>query len=211
MTTTFEKNIHKHIEKLPKEDTIARARHLPTLVDIDLEKLNTKNSTHSPEEKVHAVMIYRLTGSSVAVEKLTGVNAATLRGWKKSPWWNHVNEKITIAKQEELDGKLTALIDLCLSGIFVSITKGDPVIDRNGEEHYIKPKGKELAAILATLHDKRANVRGEATLISKTLPSDPAPMKSVLLEIKNAMEKIGENKRSAMVIDNEAEDAEFTE
>jgi len=121
-------------------------------------------SKYSPEEKMSAVIAYVLTGSAWKAEKITGLKAKTIQGWKQqAPWWPEAIRRVRKQKQDELDGRITGIINKALDEIEDRVMNGDEIYDGAGRVKRRRMTGQQLASTLSSLFDKRALVRGDPT------------------------------------------------
>lgn len=127
-----------------------------------------------PKKKIAAIVAYLLTGSSIQAEKLTGVQSANIRMWKSQrDWWPEVVSQIKADLQDDLQHRITGLMEKTLDQMDDRITFGDFQYDRKTGEYIRRPMpGKDLAATFGIIHDKRALMRGEPTKRTESSSED---------------------------------------
>ena len=158
--------------------------------DFDLELINSSKSKHTVEEKVNCAALYATCGSLLQVSKYTGVDYVLLRGWKsRAPWWPDTIQKIRLKKQEELDGKMTALIDSTMEQLSDRVKDGEYVHNPKTDEITRVPmKSRDLAVLTGIIFDKRALIRGDATSISTTKTDSLKNVEAKMLEFADKLQ-----------------------
>lgn len=105
---------------------------------MDLKNLQLKRVTAvhdrgykwSVEKKIEVVTKWLALGNLRLVAELTGVSYGLIRMWKMEPWWADLVAEIRVARDIQVDNKLSKIVDKAL----------DTVQDRleNGELRYFK-------------------------------------------------------------------------
>jgi hypothetical protein len=107
---------------------------------------------------------YAVSGNSRRVSELTGVKEGTIRAWKTTQWWQEVQSRIRQEHADELDSKLTKLVDKAVDQINDRLDNGDYIYNVKADKLVRKPLGaRDMATITATALDKRQLLRGEPT------------------------------------------------
>jgi len=122
----------------------------------------------APEMKIHAVAAFFATGTVDGASRVTGLSHQTISEWKnKSEWWAPVMAKIKKEKNDELDAEVTSLIHGTIEELKDRVEHGEAQMYQGVPTGHNKPMtGRDLAATVNTLFDKRAMMRGEPTSIS---------------------------------------------
>lgn len=116
------------------------------------------------DTKIKAACVYALTGSAAKTGEILGIKPGTIRQWKLQPWWQQVIDRIKNEKDDELDVKLTGIIDKSVEVINDRLQNGDYVYDVKAGELVRKPMGgKETAVVTSIMIDKRAMIRERKT------------------------------------------------
>lgn len=132
-----------------------------------------KTDKYTAEQKFEVCYTYFLTQNMKKVEEVTGVPYASCQGFKnKSAWWKEVYAYIKRMKNEELDGKLSAAIDLATKELVDRLTEGDEHITKDGDIVKRRVSAKDSATIVAILFDKRAMLRGDPSTNMKKESTD---------------------------------------
>lgn len=162
--------------------------------------LDTHHSNiYSYEQKISAVVAYFVTGSIEEASKYTGIKASTVRKWKQQDnWWNLAVREVKRAKQEQLDTKLTNLIEKTMSELRDRLMKGDEVVSKGGTVIRKKVSARDLATIANTLYDKRSAIRKDP-LNEQVIDGKE---KGMLMQLKSDFEKMS-NEFNAKVIEGE--------
>lgn len=128
---------------------------------------------YSDEEKLNAVALYATVGSNKELSRLTGINLNTINSWKGTEWWGECMRKIRFEMNDELDAKMTKIVDKALDQVIDRVEAGDYVIDKTGKVKRVPMKGRDLSVVTASVIDKRQLIRGEPTSISsKQTPAE---------------------------------------
>ena len=141
--------------------------HIPDLSgNIDLfkaiQECNPKSPT-PPEMKIASAALWAVLGSSHKVGRMLGIPNNTIRSWYKEPWWHMAIREVRKTKNEEFDAKLTGLLDDTIVEIQDRLSKGETVIDKNGELRRVPVSTRNLATLMGIVYDKRALTRGDPT------------------------------------------------
>jgi hypothetical protein len=112
------------------------------------------------EDKIKAVASYCITGSLARTAEFTGIEYSTLRRWKTEPWWNETVKRVIVEKDEELDRKMTQVIDTAVNEINDRLVEGDFIYDMKlGKVVRTPAKLKDLTGVAAMSIDKRTALR----------------------------------------------------
>ena len=112
------------------------------------------------DDRIRAATVYAMTGNSQRVEEITGVPSNTVRQWKHTEWWPQIIDRIRRDGDDELDVKLTGLIDKTTKEINERLDKGDYIYNNKTGEIVRKPiGGKELSVMTSIFVDKRSLLR----------------------------------------------------
>lgn len=131
----------------------------------DVEALNHPLSMYTVEKKIEAVSLYMLYGNMQKVSKLTGINYEVLGKWKRrSPWWDGVYQEIKKAKNDELQGEMTQVLDLAMEALKDRIQNGNEFYTKDGHQR-VKVSAREAATVVGIMVDKRQLLRGEPNSI----------------------------------------------
>jgi len=132
--------------------------------EFDYADLYEARSNYTAEQKISAVTAYVMTGTTTGASRLTGLKQQLICEWKnKANWWPDAYKAVKIAKQEEMDGAMTALIHVAAEEVMDRLLNGDEVISKDGDPVRKKMSGKDSAWVLAIMSDKRALLRGDPT------------------------------------------------
>jgi hypothetical protein len=94
------------------------------------------------------------------VEAVTGVPRATIRQWKLQPWWKELVSQIQTESDQELDSKLSKIIERSLDAVNERIEGGEFVLDsRTGSVKRIPVKLRDVHRVAVDLLDKRDLLR----------------------------------------------------
>jgi hypothetical protein len=127
-------------------------------------KVAGKRDHYSDKEKTNAVCVFAVTGNSRRTAELTKIPEATIRAWKMTEWWHEIANRIIVEQDEELNTKLTALVDKAVAEVNDRLEEGNYVYNPKLDKLVRKKlDAKELASVTATFLDKRQLLRGLPT------------------------------------------------
>ena len=107
------------------------------------------------------------------VEAVTGVPRQTIRIWKMQPWWNDLVKEIQQSEDQELDGKLSKIIDRSLDAVNERLTNGDFILDsKTGTIKRVPVKMRDAHRVTTDLLDKRNLLRGKPTSITERISTE---------------------------------------
>jgi len=125
------------------------------------------------KKKIEVVTAYLALGKAPMVEAVTGVPRQTIRIWKMSPWWVDLVREIQQSEDQELDGKLSKIIDKTLDVINDRLENGEFILDsRSGKVKRIPVKLRDTHRITSDLLDKRNVLRGKPTSITERVSTE---------------------------------------
>lgn len=119
------------------------------------------NSAWTDQKKVECVTSYLLLGKLSKVSEVTGVNYNTLRMWKMEPWWHDLVRQLQQEETQELDTKLSRVIDKTIHHLNDRIENGDFILDsKTGTVKRVPVKMRDLHRVTSDFIDKRDLIRG---------------------------------------------------
>ena len=160
------------------------------------------------KKKVEAVTTWLALGKLPLVSAVTEVPVTTLRQWKLQPWWKELVSQIQEESTQELDTKLTGIIDKSLDEVNERVKNGEFILDsKTGTVKRIPVKLKDVHKVASDLLDKRDLVRGRPA---------QRQVEQVQVDILKKLayqfaEWAQNNMRSVRVIDVEVVDAKSSE
>lgn len=133
---------------------------------------------YTDKEKMNAVCVFAVAGNSRRVAEITKIPEATIRAWKMTEWWNEIATRILVEQDEELDTKLTALVDKAVGQVNDRLENGNYVYNPKLDKLIRKPvDAKELAIVTAISIDKRQLLRGQPTARVEKISQDERLLK----------------------------------
>lgn len=128
---------------------------------------------YSDQKRVQVVTSYLALGKAPMVEAVTGVPAQTIRVWKMQQWWKDLVREIQTSEDQELDGKLTRVIDKSIDVINDRLEKGDFILDsKTGSIKRVPVKMRDSHRVATDLLDKRNVLRGKPTSITERVSTE---------------------------------------
>lgn len=136
-------------------------------VYVKSNKTKAGEAGHWKEAKrIEAVTTYLSTGNLTETGRMTGVPLKTLEQWKKSDWWKEMEKQIRSNEDQQMDAKLTKIIDKTLEKLVDSIENGEHIYDqRTGQVKRMPAKMRDLNNAFNTILDKRQLIRKQPTKI----------------------------------------------
>lgn len=120
--------------------------------------------TWSYNKRVEVLTTYLSIGVMTKTAELTGVPATTIKNWKKEPWWEQLADEIRKQKEEEIDAKLTSIIDKTLNALTDRLDNGEVIYNpRTQEQIRVPMKAADVTKVFDKVHEKRALSRGDPT------------------------------------------------
>lgn len=133
---------------------------------------------YTEAEKMNAACVFAVSGNSRRVAEITRIPEATIRCWKNQEWWHEVQSAIVREQDEELDVKLTKLVDKAVDAVNERLDNGDYVYNAKADKLVRKPVGaKDLAIVTAITVDKRQLLRGQPTSRIEKVSTDERLLK----------------------------------
>lgn len=173
-----------NLDKLPPEikvdESFAKKRAgRPTTVSVRRNsepvrgKVKGKRNFFTEKEKINACCVFAVTGNSRRTAEITKIPEATIRTWKTTEWWNEVHSRIINEQDQELDVKLTKLVDKAVDAVNDRLEHGDYVYNPREDKLVRKPvNAKDLAIVTAITVDKRQLLRGQPTARVEKVSTD---------------------------------------
>jgi hypothetical protein len=128
--------------------------------EFSLASLYHPLSKYTPEQKMRVVAEMLIWEDSLKVEKLTGVNAATIRWWKtQAVWWPAAVDHCRRNKNDELDAVMTRVMHKAMSNVEDIIENGEDVVTKTGQIVKKMPGLQHQVMAAAILQDKREGLR----------------------------------------------------
>ena len=120
----------------------------------------------SENKRIEAVTTYLSTGNLTESARMLGIPVKTVQQWKVSEWWKELEKQIRSEEEQELDAKLTKIIDKTLEKLVDSIENGEHIYDqRTGKIKRMPAKMRDLNNAFNTILDKRQLIRRQPTKI----------------------------------------------
>lgn len=114
----------------------------------------------SDKKKYEVVTTWLALGKVPMVEGVTGVPKETIRQWKMQPWWAEMVTTIQTESNQELDSKLSAIIERSLDAVNERIENGEFKLDaRTGKVLRVPVQLRDVHRVAVDLLDKRQLVR----------------------------------------------------
>lgn len=157
-------------------------------------------SNYTAEQKLHAVLVYFLNQSRDKTSKICRIPEGTIKHWMQTVWWKEAYQSIKREKNEELDGKISAILDKSIALIAKRLKTGDATVAKDGSIVYKPVAARDIAMISAILFDKRALMRGDPTSRTEKVSTE-----EVLSNLMDSFKKLAakSQKREEKVINPE--------
>src|SRR3990167_4126184 len=127
----------------------------------------------SDRKKIEVITSYLALGKAPMVEAVTGVPSQTIRIWKMQSWWKDLVREIQMSEDQELDGKLTKIIDKSIDVINDRLENGEFILDsRSGKVKRVPVKLRDTHRVTSDLLDKRNVLRGKPTSITERVSTE---------------------------------------
>ena len=133
-------------------------------------KMN-KTKPHQPgqwkeSKRIEAVTTYLSTGSATETALICNVPVNTIKTWVKQDWWKDLEKQIRSEEEQQLDTKLSKIIDKALEKLMDNIENGEHIYDqRTGLVKRMPAKLRDINNAFNTILDKRQLIRKQPTKI----------------------------------------------
>ena len=139
-----------------------------------LGKKNGKSirQTYTTQNKEQACITYWVTGTVKGAARQLGMPRETLRQWMQTEWWADMTHNVREAVDDKLEVELVKTLELSMSRVQDSLTKGDeklvwnPITKKHVRE-LVKPTGVQAATMYGISSDKYRLGRNLPTSISE--------------------------------------------
>lgn len=129
-----------------------------------------KGERWSEVKKREVATYYTVLGDAKKVEKMAGITPGLISGWKKTDWWQDMIKEVRDAHNDEVDAKMTGILDVALNEIAVGLEEGDTKYDtKRGKFYNLPVSTKDKSVVMAIAYDKRALLRGDPTSRTETI------------------------------------------
>ena len=128
-----------------------------------------RGTWHPEEVKIEAATLHAVTRDFNKTHELTGIGVYVLKKWAVEPWWDECIAKVKQLKNEQLDAKITSVLEQAVDIIAERLKDGDIYVDHNSKEktqYRIPIKARDAVLATGILFDKRQLIRGEATSVT---------------------------------------------
>lgn len=130
-------------------------------------KTSRMQTGHWSEKKKYEACCLWSSGmkmSQVSVE--TGVPYETIKQWRSSTWWADIHKELQSEDKQQLDARLTKILDKTLDSILDRLENGEFVYDqKTGSLKRSPVKLRDATVAMNTVMDKRQLIRKEPTKI----------------------------------------------
>ena len=123
-------------------------------------------SQYTDEQRIGVIADFMVLGNIAKTAALHNMPEQTVRDWTKSEWGVELIGEIRDQKDEELDAKLTKLIDAAYEQAQDRVENGDYRLMKDGRLVRVPMGGYQLGILGATGYDKRQLHRNQPTSIS---------------------------------------------
>jgi hypothetical protein len=124
---------------------------------------------HYPDtKKIEVVTLYAVTGNMKKVAELAGIPYSTVQGWRKQEWFVALLEEIRTENDQQLDAKMSGIIDHVMDAIRDRLMHGDTVVGKHGELIRKPVAMRDLSVVMGINIDKRNLMRGKPTSRTET-------------------------------------------
>lgn len=130
-------------------------------------KTSALEKGHWSEKKKHEAVCLWSTGMSMAqVSVETGVPYETVKQWRTTSWWKDIHEELKTEDKQQLDAKLSKILDKTLDSVMDRLENGEFVYDqKTGSLKRAPVKLRDATTAMNSVIDKRQLIRKEPTKI----------------------------------------------
>lgn len=131
--------------------------------------------------------------------RLTGIPRATLQSWRSKPWYAEAVEIIRKQLDEQLDGRMTHIVNKGIKKLEQRLDEGDAVVQRDGSLVYKPVSARDTAIISSIFFDKRNLLRNKPTSITSNQSTAER-----LAELKDRFKEIAIEAEYTVITDDSA-------
>ena len=138
------------------------------MVYVPAKKKNTASQVGhwSEKKKYEAVCLWSSGVSMRQVSIDLGIPYDTLARWRSSDWWRDIHKDIQSEDKQQLDARLSKILDKTLDSMMDRIENGEFVYDqKTGSLKRSPAKLRDVTTAMNTVLDKRNLIRKEPTKI----------------------------------------------
>ncbi len=161
----------KRGEELSRQEAEAvkdKAADLDAIHEIDFGR----DTKWTKDIKIQTVATYMIVANIKKTAKIMNISLPTIKHWKyNTEWWEECMSVLRKVKNEELDIKLTHIIDKGLAELSDRLQYGDEVVS-SGKKMTKKVSASDIARIIGIAHDKRSIGRNSPSRTSDAKTND---------------------------------------
>ena len=117
-------------------------------------------SPYTDASKIQVVTAFLTLGKVPLVEALTGVPRSTIKLWKTQPWWGEMVKEIQSEENQEVDSRLSKIINKTMDVIDDRLENGEWILDsRQGKAIRVPVKLKDASSTARDLFKQRDAIR----------------------------------------------------
>ncbi len=90
-----------------------------------MSEMVPRGSQYTDEQRRQAAIQYAIDGLLSKIEREQGIPQQTLSDWKQTEWWVEIVSEVRSLKEDELDAKLTKMIDASYDHAMDELEKGN--------------------------------------------------------------------------------------
>lgn len=156
------------LESLPEKITVSKKNLEKKTYTTTEEKRRLHDpryrNHYSDAKKMEVACCFAVCGNSRQASEITKVPEGTIRAWKGTEWWHEIMTRIHQEEDEELDTKLTKLVNKAVEHVNDRLENGDWIYNAKQDKLLRKPvSAKDVAIVTAITIDKRQLLRGQPT------------------------------------------------
>lgn len=176
------------------------------LNELDLYGRTSKYTTDQKREMVYA---FCTTGNLKKAAEICNVSYYDLKYFRQeAPWFAELVKEYKKERQDELDARMSEIIELGIGSVLDRIANGDTIINHKTGKMEKRPlSALDTARIVALFFDKRAMMRGDPTTRTEKVSTE-ATLKVIMDRMEQVASKINLEKKVENSIDVEVEELE---
>lgn len=133
------------------------------------KELPVKRESYDKEDKEAAAAAFILHGTIREAAKALDFPEQTVYAWTRKAWWPKLVDTMRMRHQEFIEARMSHTLELVSDALVDRLENGDYVYNSTKDKVVRIPiKAKEMANILATVHDKLRVMRNQPTDLKAT-------------------------------------------
>jgi hypothetical protein len=214
--STFNKLISRKVKIQKIRDSQKDLWNNPRFIPEEGWELNeldlySETSKYTPDQKRDMVYAFCSSGNLKKAAQICSVPYEDIKKFRQvSPWFSELVKEYKKERQDELDARMSEIIEAGIGNILDRIHNGDTIMNHKSGKLEKRPlSALDMTRVVAILFDKRAMMRGDPTTRTEKVSTE-ATLKVIMDRMEGVAEKLGIEKKIENSIEGEFEEENET-